>query len=453
MSPKGEDISMSATPDVRLLPDGRLESGLADLKPVYSDGEALAEANRCLYCHDAPCIEACPTGIDIPTFIRKIGTENVRGSARVILTANLLGYSCARVCPVEVLCAGACVYNAWHRTPIAIGRLQRYATEKLVSSGMANGLLSKAPANGKRVACVGAGPASLACAGYLALEGCSVTLFEQRKVAGGLNVTGVAPYKMHADAGTTEVEFIRSLGVSIRTGVEVGRDVKPEDMLREHDAVFLGCGLGADSVLDVPGAAGDGVTGAVKWIERMKLEPGFGLHGVTHAVVIGGGNTAIDAARELARLGVSDVALLYRRTEADMSGYKHELEHARTEGVRLIERATPAAFVRDGGALQAIRLVDSREFPCQLAIVAIGQGSLGALAKSFPDVTTDERGRVRADEKTGATSNPKLWVGGDATGGELVVTAVQDGKRAARSIAKALGLVERAESPMRAGHV
>jgi glutamate synthase (NADPH/NADH) small chain len=445
---------VSTAPDVKLLADGRLESTLADLKPLYTDGEAIAEANRCLYCHDAPCIQACPTGIDIPTFIRKIGTENVRGSARVILTANLLGYSCARVCPVEVLCAGACVYNAWHRTPIAIGRLQRYATEKLVApGGNAAALLPKATANGRRVACVGAGPASLACAGYLALEGCTVTVFEQRPVAGGLNVTGVAPYKMHAVAGTAEVEFIRSLGVTIRTGIEVGRDVQPEDLVKEHDAVFLGCGLGTDSALDIPGAQGDGVVGAVKWIERMKLEPGFALAGVQNAVVIGGGNTAIDAARELARLGVPDVSLLYRRTEADMSGYKHELEHARTEGVRLVERATPEAFVRDGGTLRAIRLVDSREFPCDLAILAIGQGSLASLAKEFPGVTTDARGRVQADQKTGKTSNPKLWVGGDATGGELVVTAVQDGKRAARSIAEALGLPDRADAPMKAGHV
>ncbi len=443
---------MSATPDVKLLPGGRLESNLADLKPLYSDGEAIAEANRCLYCHDAPCVTACPTGIDIPTFIRKIGAENVRGSARTILSANLLGYSCARVCPVEVLCAGACVYNAWQRTPIAIGRLQRYATETLVASGGAAKLLPKAPANGKRVACVGAGPASLACAGYLALEGCGVTVYEKRGVAGGLNVTGVAPYKMHAEAGAAEVEFIRSLGVKIETGVEVGTDLMPARLLQDHDAVFLGCGLGADSPLDIPGAQGGGVVGAVGWIERMKLETGFRLAGVEHAVVIGGGNTAIDAARELARLGVRDVAMLYRRTEADMSGYAHELEHARSEGVRLVERATPAAFVRDGGALKGVRLADSREFPCELAVLAIGQGSLGSLARSFPGATTDGKGRVEVEASTGRTANPKLWVGGDAAGGELVVTAVQDGKRAARSIAKALGLAERSDAPLRAGH-
>lgn len=442
---------MSASPDVKLLPDGRLESRLADAKPLYSTGEAIAEANRCLYCHDAPCIAACPTGIDIPTFIRKIGTENVRGSARVILSANLLGYSCARVCPVEVLCAGACVYNAWERTPIAIGRLQRYATEQAMASGAAATLLSRAPANGKKIACVGAGPASLACAGYLALEGCSVTVVEKRRNAGGLNVTGVAPYKMHAEGGAAEVEFIRSLGVTIKTGVEVGKDVTPAQLLQDHDAVFLGCGLGADTSLDIPGAQGEGVAGAVAWIERLKLEPGFALSGVTHAVVIGGGNTAIDAARELAKLGVPDVAMLYRRTQADMSGYAHELEHARAEGVRLIERATPAAFVREGGKLEAVRLADSREFPCELAVVAIGQGSLGSLAQTFAGVKTDAKGRVQAEAGTGRTGNPKVWVGGDATGGELVVTAVQDGKRAARSIATALRLAERLDAPMRAG--
>jgi glutamate synthase (NADPH/NADH) small chain len=344
------------------------------------------------------------------------------------------------------------VYNAWERTPIAIGRLQRYATEKVMTSGAAANLLPKAAANGKKVACVGSGPASLACAGYLALEGCSVTVYEKGAVAGGLNSTGVAPYKMHVAGALAEVEFIRSLGVDIRTGIEVGKTLSPEQLLKDHDAVFLGCGLGADSSLDIPGAQGAGVTGAVAWIERMKLEPKFALAGVTHAVVIGGGNTAIDAARELARLGVRDVALLYRRTEADMSGYKHELHHAREEGVRLIERATPEAFVRDGGTLKAIRLVDSREFPCQLAVLAIGQGSLGSLAASFPGVKTDAKGRVQSEEGTGRTANPKLWVGGDATGGELVVTAVQDGKRAANGIARALGLEDRGVAPMKAGH-
>jgi glutamate synthase (NADPH/NADH) small chain len=437
----------------RVLPEPRLERAIDDAKPNYTAGEAVAEANRCLYCHDAPCIQACPTGIDIPTFIRKIGTGNLDGSARTILSANLLGYSCARVCPVEVLCVGACVYNAWHRTPpIAIGRLQRHATEAAVASGSAARLLSRAPANGRKVACVGAGPASLACAGYLALEGCSVTLFEKRPIAGGLNVTGVAPYKMHAEHALAEIEFIRSLGVELRTGVEIGRDVAPAALLRDHEAVFVAPGLGMDSRIGLPGEDGPGVAGAVEWIERLKLEPGYSLGEVRRAVVLGGGNTAIDAARELARLHVGEVTMLYRRTQAEMSGYRHELELARKEGVRLVERAVPASFVREGAALRAVRLADGREFACDLCLVAIGQGKLEALLSAFPGVALDARGRAIADPATGATGNPRVWAGGDAGSGELVVTAAQDGKRAARAIAKALGLAPRPGSPMNAGH-
>lgn len=435
------------------LPDARLELQIADGKPDFSSGEAVAEANRCLFCHDAPCVTACPTGIDIPTFIHKIGTGNLTGSARTILSANLLGYSCARVCPVEALCVGACVYNAWHRSPpIAIGRLQRHAVETAFAGGRAATLLAKAPANGKKVACVGAGPASLACAGYLALEGCQVVVFEKRAMAGGLNATGVAPYKMHAEGAIAEVEFIRSLGVEIRTGVEIGGDMPMAHLLEEYDAVFVGCGLGTDSSLGIPGEAGAGVLGAVEWIEKLKLESGYALAGVRTAVVVGGGNTAIDAARELAKLGVAEVVMLYRRSEADMSGYRHEMEAARKEGVRLMERAVPQAFVREGGTLRAIQLADGREVPCDLAVIAIGQAKLRALVESLPGVRLDDKGRVLADPMTGATGNPRIWAGGDAIGGELVVTAAQDGKRAARGICAALGVVVRPDSPMNAGH-
>jgi dihydropyrimidine dehydrogenase (NAD+) subunit PreT len=442
-----------------LAPEGaiaadRLERRLADAKPTYAEGEAMGEANRCLYCHDAPCVQACPTGIDIPGFIRKIATGNVLGSARTILSANLLGYSCARVCPVEVLCVGACVYNDWHRyPPIQIGRLQRYAVEKTLDGGKAAALFTRAKATGKKVACVGAGPASLAVAGYLALEGVAVTIYEQRRLPGGLNTTGVAPYKMHVEGSLAEVEFIRSLGVTFRTGVAVGRDVKGADLLRDHDAVFLGVGLGADSRLGIPGEEGAGVVGATAWIERLKLEPGFALGGVRRALVVGGGNTAIDAVRELARLEVPDVAMVYRRAAAEMSGYVHEMELARKEGVRLVERAVPKEFVRDGGgALTALRLADGRELPADLVIVGIGQAKLREMVDQFPGVATDEKGRVVVEEATGRTGNPKVFAGGDALGGELVVTAVQEGKRAARGICAALGVQVRADAPMRAGH-
>jgi glutamate synthase (NADPH/NADH) small chain len=437
-----------------LITADRLERRLPDAKPTYADGEAAGEANRCLYCHDAPCVQACPTGIDIPGFIRKIATGNVRGSARTILSANLLGYSCARVCPVEVLCVGACVYNDWHRyPPIQIGRLQRYAVEKTLDAGRAATLLSRAPVNGKKVACVGAGPASLAVAGYLALEGVAVTVFEKRDVAGGLNTTGVAPYKMHVDGSLAEVEFIRSLGVTIRTRTEVGRDVRPADLLLDFDAVFVGVGLGADTKLGVPGEEGPGVVGATAWIERLKLEPGYALDGVQRALVIGGGNTAIDAARELARLAVPDVAMVYRRTAADMPGYVHEMELARKEGVKLVERAVSKEFVRGpGGALQALRLADGRELPADLVVLGIGQGKLREVVAAFPGIAVDEKGLVVVDAQTGRTGNPKVFAGGDALGGELVVTAVQEGKRAARGICAALGVAVRPDAAMRAGH-
>jgi dihydropyrimidine dehydrogenase (NAD+) subunit PreT len=435
-----------------LLPLDRLERRLPDAKPTYTQAEAEAEANRCLYCHGAPCVTACPTGIDIPTFIRKIATGNVRGSARAILSANLLGYSCARVCPVEVLCVGACVYNAWHRTPIAIGRLQRYAVEAVLQDGRAGGLFTPAPATGKRVACVGAGPASLAAAGYLALEGVQATLFERRPLPGGLNVTGVAPYKMHVDGALAEVEFVRSLGVEIRAGVEIGRDVSAAGLLSEHDAVFLGIGLGGDTRLGVPGEDGPGVVGATAWIERMKLESGFELKGVQRAVVVGGGNTAIDAARELARLGVPHVTLAYRRTAAEMPGYAHELDAARREGVLFAERAVPKEFVRAGGTLVALRFHDGREVACDLAVLGIGQARMRELVATFPGVGIDDKGRIVADPATGRTGNPRVWAGGDAlNGGQEVVNAAQEGKRAARSILRALGLPMRAGAPLMAG--
>ncbi|HET7225438.1 MAG TPA: FAD-dependent oxidoreductase [Candidatus Eisenbacteria bacterium] len=434
------------------VPLDRLERRLPDLKPLYTEAEAQAEANRCLYCQDAPCIAACPTGIDVPTFIRKIATGNVRGSARAILSANLLGYSCARVCPVEVLCAGACVYNAWHRPPIQIGRLQRYAVETTFESGQAATLFTRAPATGRRVACVGAGPASLAAAGYLALEGVEVTLFEKRAIAGGLNATGVAPYKMHVDGAVREVEYLRSLGVTIRERHEVGRDLQAAQLLSDFDAVFLGIGLGGDTRLGIPGEDGPGVIGATAWIERLKLESGLDAAAWRRAVVVGGGNTAIDAARELARLKVPQVVLAYRRTTAEMPGYAHELEAARKEGVQLWERAVPKEFVRAGGALAALRFQDGREAACDLAVLAIGQAKLREVAQAFAGVTLDDKGRITIDRATGRTGNPRVWAGGDATsGGQEVVNAAQEGKRAARSMLAALGVPVRAEAPVRAG--
>ena len=423
-------------------PTERLESRLPDGKPPYSDAEARAEAERCLYCHDAPCVKACPTSIDIPRFIQQIATGDGLGAARTIMSSNILGYSCARVCPVEVLCVGDCVYNPWHKPPIQIGKLQRWATEGALAVEALGGRRVFTPRTAekrRRVALIGAGPASLACAAYLALEGHEAVVFERGALPGGLNTTGVAPYKLHTEDSLREVDYVRSLGVEIRTGVEVGRDVSPESLASDWDAVFLGLGLGDDTRTGVAGEDGPGVVGATAFIARLKNEPGFGVDGVRRALVVGGGNTAIDVARELAKLGVPDVAMVYRRTAADMSGYAHEMAAARQEGVRLVERAQPAAVVRgaDGG-LTGLRVATpegERELPADLVVLAIGQSKLRSLASSFPGVELDKRGCVVVDPRTKRTGHAKVYAGGDCVnGGKEVVNAVADGRDAARAM-------------------
>ncbi|MFZ5446471.1 MAG: FAD-dependent oxidoreductase [Myxococcota bacterium] len=435
-----------------VLPDGRLEQRFSESKPAYSPAEALTEANRCLYCVDAPCIKACPTGIDIPNFIHKISTGNVTGAARTILKENILGASCARVCPVETLCAGACVYNAWGREPIAIGRLQRFATESTLKTRALGSLLpAKKPSTGKKVAIVGAGPASIAAAGLLALEGHRAVIFEKKQVPGGLNTLGIAPYKQSANAALEEIGHVLSLGdVELKTGVEIDAS-RAEALLKDHDAVFLGLGLGADSRLGVPGESGPGVWGAVELIEKLKADPSLKLAGVSRALVIGGGNTAIDIAHELKLLGVADVVMVYRRGEKDMSGYAHELAHARKHGVRLLEHRVVSEFARDAsGALTAAKLSRAENgravaggeevLDAQLVALAIGQATATGVAKAFPGVELDKWGNVVVDAKTHRTGNPKVWSGGDCVnGGKEVVNAVQEAKIAVRDMLRALG--------------
>ncbi len=419
----------------------RSESVFTDFKEPYTREQAIIEANRCLYCHDAPCVTACPTSIDIPQFIRKIGTDNVRGSARTILDANIHGMSCARVCPVEVLCVGACVHNHQGVPPIQIGKLQRYATDVAYENGWR--FFEAGPETGKRVALVGAGPASLACAHELRRFGHACTIYDKRPVVGGLNTTGVAPYKMRVDRSLAEVEWILGIGgIEVRTGVEVGTSPTWAELEAEHDAVFLGFGLGVDTPMNVPGEDLTGVWGAVDFIERMKLSK-VSVSTVRNAVVIGGGNTALDAVRELLGLGARSVTMIYRGTEEAMSGYQHEWEAARQDGARALWQTVPVEFLgRDRlEGLRCLRVDDDKrpilgtelELDAELALVAIGQAKLGELVAALPGVRV-ERGRVLVDAD-GFTGRAKFYAGGDcANGGMEVVNASAEGKRAARAI-------------------
>jgi glutamate synthase (NADPH/NADH) small chain len=425
----------------RDIPAERGEAGFEDFKPPLSAEQALTEAHRCLYCVDAPCVKACPTRIDIPQFIRKLATGNLWGSARTIFESNILGMSCARVCPVEVLCVGRCVYNEQESPPIQIGKLQRFATDTAYAKGWR--YFEAGPDTGKSVALLGAGPASLACAHELRRRGHACTLYEKREVLGGLNTTGVAPYKMKADRAVDEVKWVLGIGgIEVLTGMEVGGNVTLEQLQAKHDALFIGLGLGPDRLLPQVPEGLSGVHGAVDFIERFKLGT-VDLSGVQCAAVVGGGNTALDVVRELVRLGVPRVELVYRGDEAGMSGYAHEWAAAKVEGAVARWRTLPVGYVGEGAVkgLQCVRL-DAHKQPvpgsehlveAQLVLLAIGQGKLGALLSSLEGVQVRD-GVVVVDER-GATGRPGIFAGGDcANGGTEVVNAAAEGKRAAEAI-------------------
>ena len=350
--------------------------------------------------------------------------------------------SCARVCPVEVLCVGDCVYNHMGVPPIQIGKLQRYATDAAFEAGWE--YFEAGPDTGRSVGIVGGGPAALAAAHRLRRFGHAVTIYEKRDLLGGLNTTGVAPYKMPADRSLAEVDWVLAIGgIEVQTGVEVGADVSFADLEARHDALFLAFGLGPDSRLKAAGAELAGVEGAVDFIERFKLGT-EDLSGVTRALVIGGGNTALDVVRELCVLGVPEVTMVYRGDEARMSGYAHEWSAAKTEGVRAAWRTQPVGFVGEGGAVTGVRCVtldadrqpvegSEHVLPAERVYLAIGQSKLGELVSSLDGVAL-EWGRIVTGPGQ-ATGRPGVYAGGDcANGGKEVVNGVAEGRDAAIAI-------------------
>ena len=412
------------------------ERNFAEIHPGFTPQEALVEANRCLFCFDAPCTNACPTHIDVPRFIKKISTGNLRGSAQTILDANVLGLSCSRVCPVDVLCEGACVMHRYNKEPIEIGRLQRHAMDYFYTRV---GRLPEPPVfNGGRVACIGAGPASLACAAELRRHGFAVTVFDKREQAGGLNTYGVAEYKFRPVDSQKEVELIRSLGVEFRVGVEVGNDVSLDELEREFDVIFLGAGLGPTQHLKIPGEDLTGVFDALQFIAAYKTAMPLPIG--RRVVVIGGGNTAIDAATASRRLGADEVVMLYRRGEKQMPAFEFEFRHAKQDGVGFLWRSQPVAIYGNGHVevieCQRTGPDDNSNFrvECDTVITSIGQSRLAALLSQCRGVEL-RNGNVMVDAQTGRTTNPKYFAGGDCVnGGREVVDAVAEGKRAARGI-------------------
>ncbi|CAB3690689.1 NAD-dependent dihydropyrimidine dehydrogenase subunit PreT [Paraburkholderia phenoliruptrix] len=425
----------------RLSPE-QLACEFSDIAPLLDATAAAAAASRCHYCYDAPCVNACPTQIDIPGFIRKIGNGNLKGAAVDILSANPLGGMCARVCPTEILCEGACVRNHQDAKPVAIGALQRHATDWAMARGEA--LFSRAPETGRHVAVIGAGPAGLACAHRLALAGHNVTIYDAHEKAGGLNEYGIAAYKTVDDFAQREVEWLCSVGgIEIRRGMALGRDVQLDALRKQYDAVFLGIGLTGVRALAMAGEDLGGVMNAVDFIEQIRSARDFGTVPVgRRVVVIGGGNTAVDAAVQSRKLGATSVTMVYRRGVESMSATWAERDFAQTNGVMLVTHATPVRLIGEGGVVTGVEFertlstgdAERLVIEADMVLKAIGQ-TLVAVGMERELLTLD--GSRIAVDSSGQTSLAGVWAGGDcaATGGvDLTVQAVQDGKLAAEAI-------------------
>jgi len=426
-----------------------LARNFENLHPPLSRSEAPVEAARCLFCWDAPCTRACPTGIDVPGFIRQILHADAAGAAETIFRENILGGSCARACPVEVLCEGFCVERIHGGEPVQIARLQRYATDHATEGGM--WFAEPGTDTGRRVAIVGSGPAGLACAHELRVLGHAATIFEARDVPGGLNTLGLATYKVTTDFALKEVEPVRRMGAEIKLDSPVDAR-KLKRLLADHDAVFLGVGLGTTHELGIPGEDARGVKEALEFIFQTHIGALTECEIGRQVVVIGGGNTAVDVATGAVRLGAERVTMVYRRTADIMAAFRYEYDLARDDGVHFEWLAQPLRFIVDKGKLTGVRCQrlrlqgESREaeltpvpgsefdLPCDMAVKALGQSPLSKLLTAI-DGLRFEKGRVVIEPATGATSLPGLFAGGDCIShGAELVNAVQEGKIAARGI-------------------
>ena len=424
---------------------------LQEQLPPLSPHAAAVEADRCLYCFDAPCTHACPTHIDIPRFIKKIATDNLRGSAATIFASNLLGATCARVCPVQELCEGACVLGADHK-PIAIGRLQRFAMD--YAREHRSYPTVKAKPTGKSIAVIGAGPAGLSCAGELSRQGHKATIFEKRAMAGGLSTYGIIALREPVDVALEETRMIEGLGVEIKTGVEFGRDVSLAELQRQFDAVVLSVGLGSTPSLGIEGE--EAIVDGLAFIEASKTDPAS-LHVGRNVIVIGAGNTAVDCATIARRLGSERVTMVYRRTDREMTCYEHEYDFARKEGIEFRFLSQPSRVLLEDGCavgLECLRVelgspdasgrpsprpVVASEFAlaADQIVKAVGQNK-PALAELLGLKT--RKGFIAVDEAFG-TSVAGVYAIGDcirASGAASTVMAVEDGKLAAAAIHRQL---------------
>ncbi len=420
------------------------EENFSETLPPLSKREAVVEATRCLFCYDAPCTHACPTHIDIPSFIKKISTDNMRGAARVILDSNFLGSTCARVCPVQELCEGACVLGSDHK-PIEIGRLQRHATDHVVNNKI--DLFKAGKATGKKIAVIGSGPAGLSCAAELAKLGHAVTIFEKKEMAGGLSTYGIVVLREPIEVSLNEVEMVRRLGVTIKTNTAV-TETMAQELLKEYDALFFAVGLGNVPALNILGENLAGVHDGIEFIEASKTQDITKINIGNNVCVVGAGNTAIDAATIAKRLGAEHVSMIYRRGPENMSAYTHEYEFAKNENIEYRFFTTPIA-INGATKIESIRCTkmqldqnknatpipnSEHDIPCDQLILAIGQEKQPNILAALGAET--KNGYVLVNQNN-QSKNPKVFAGGDCiriTGSASTVMAVQDGKIAANGI-------------------